>query len=233
MRPFYAHDVQPARLSSYYHLPPGQIDPHPILSLNMDQSGGSPHADIAFNPDYQLRFAVVDQDQTWTVWDIDHGARGESYDKYLLSKLAQGTISPPDGDSAEGEDGWARILWIGDVNTLAVCSRRRLSIIGMQPHTPPSYLLCPDLIFKRSSDWILDVQAHPSLRSLFFVLTSTELFLMAVTTTSASIDANAGPSGARVVLSWRHYRGSEDLTLMMSVQETVENGMCRCVHDLF
>lgn len=232
LRPFYVHEPRPARPSPYYHLPSGHIDAHPVLSLSPDQSGGSPHVDVAFNPDYQLQFAVVDQSQIWTVWDIDHGARGDSYDRYSLSRLVQGTISPPDGERTEGEDGWARIIWIGDVNTLAVCSRRQLSILGIQQGASPSYLPCPDLIPKRSSDWILSVQPHPFRRSLFFVLSSTELFLMAVTTASEAIDANAGPSGARILLSWRHYRGSEDLTLTMSVQETAENGVYCCVYDL-
>jgi RNA polymerase I-specific transcription initiation factor RRN6 len=40
---------------------------------------------------------------------------------------------------------------------------------------------------------------------------------MAVITASEVIDATVGPMGARVLLSWRHYRGSEDFTLSMSV----------------
>lgn len=229
LRPFYVHQPQPAKHSPYYLLPPTQIDAHPILSLAADQSGGSPHVDVAFNPDYQLQFAVVDQNQTWTVWDIDHGSRGDRYDKYVLSRLVQGTITPPEGNRAEGEDGWARILWIGDVNTLAVCTRRQLSIIGMQQSASFSYLPCPSLIPKQSSDWILSVQVHPSLRHLFFVLSSTELFLMTVTTASEAVNANAGPVGARVLLSWSHYRGAEDLTLVMSVQTMAENGTDCCI----
>jgi RNA polymerase I-specific transcription initiation factor RRN6 len=63
-------------------------------------------------------------------------------------------------------------------------------------------------------------------RGRFLVLTSTELCLMAVTTSSEAVDSSVGPVGARVLLSWRHYRGPEDFTLSISVSMLNDDGMC-------
>jgi RNA polymerase I-specific transcription initiation factor RRN6 len=220
-RPFYSPRPRPARQSPYHKLPPSLIDTHPILTLENDQSGGSPHADVTFNPDFQLQFAVVDQDQAWSVWDIEHGRKGT---EYKLSCVVQGRITSSEDADMTREDGWARILWVGDVNTILVCNRRHASIIGIKGASF-EYLPCPTLISNRTSDWILDVKRHPSVRGRFFVLTSTELILMAVVTSSEAMDATAGPVGARVLLSWRHYRGTEDFTLCMSVNMLDEDGM--------
>jgi RNA polymerase I-specific transcription initiation factor RRN6 len=220
-RPVYSQRPRPAQQSPYHKLPPSLVDVHPILSLDKDQSGGSAHADVAFNPDFQLQFAVVDQSQTWSVWDIEHGRKG---DEYKLSCAVQGSITPPEDADLIGEDGWARILWVGDVNTILVCNRRHASIVGIKGGSF-EYLPCPTLISSRTSDWILDVKRHPSARGCFFVLTSTELALVAVTTASEATDSTIGPVGARVLLSWRHYRGSEDFTLSMSVNMLDEDRM--------
>jgi RNA polymerase I-specific transcription initiation factor RRN6 len=220
-RPFYSQRPRPAKQSPYHKLPPSLVDAHPILSLENEQSGGSPHADVTFNPDFQLQFAVVDQSQAWSVWDIEHGRKGN---EYKLSCAVQGHITQSEDADLKGEDGWARILWVGDVNTIFVCNRRHASIVGIKGGSF-EYLPCPTLISSRTSDWILDVKRHPSARGTFFVLTSTELVLMTVITVSEAVDANVGPVGARVLLSWRHYRGSEDFTLSMSVHMLDEDRM--------
>ncbi|KAH8724887.1 RNA polymerase I-specific transcription initiation factor RRN6-like protein [Phaeosphaeriaceae sp. PMI808] len=211
-RPYYSSRLRPASFSPHYDLPSSTLVAHPILSLENGQSGGSPHADVAFNPDFQLQFAVVDQSQAWSVWDINYGRQD---DDYTFSCLVQGRIAPLEDAEASQEDGWARILWVGDVNTILVCNRRQLCIVGIKGSSF-TYLPCPTLCSKGTSDWILDVKRHPLLRGRFFVLTSTGLFLMAVTTIDEAVDATA-ESGAWTLISWRHYRGAEDLTLNMSV----------------
>lgn len=220
-RPFYSQRPRPANRSPYYKLSSSLIDAHPILSLSIAQTGGSAHVDVTFNPDFQLQFAVVDEDQVWSVWDIDRKRRSEDY---KMTCLVQGQVASSDKTDPKGEDGWARILWVGDVNTILVCNRRRLSIVGIQGGSF-EYLPCPPVIAKRSGDWILDVSRHPVIRDQFFVLTSTDLFLMVVITSSEARDAFIGPIGARVLLSWRHYRGTEDFTLSMTVHMLGEDSM--------
>jgi RNA polymerase I-specific transcription initiation factor RRN6 len=211
-RPIYTHPPQPAAHSPYYHLPVSPIQLHPVLSLNIEQTGGCPHADVTFNPDYQLQFAVVDQASVWSVWDIENKRQGNDH---AMSCLVQGPIAE-DADLA-GEDGWARVLWVGDHNTLLVCNRRLMAVIDFKRGTFQR-LTCPRLVSPKSSNWILDVQRHPSQRGRVFVITSTSLYILAVTTSNEAVDTTAGEVGARVLASWRHYRGAEDFTLRINAQ---------------
>jgi RNA polymerase I-specific transcription initiation factor RRN6 len=220
-RPFYTQRVKAAPQSPYYSLPPSIIDAHPIVRLDIEQTGGSPHADVTFNPDYQLQFAVVDQNRVWSVWDIDHVGKD---DHYNLSCLVQGPIVPSEEADQTADDGWARILWVGDVNTILVCNRRQLSIIDIKGGSF-TYLPWPKLFTRRSDEWILDVKPHPLLRSRFFILTSSNLFLVAVTTSAEAAGIIASVAGAHVLLSWRHYRGAEDFTLSLSAGTLDEDGM--------
>jgi RNA polymerase I-specific transcription initiation factor RRN6 len=220
LRPVYHKRHQPVTQSPYYELPPSRIDAHPILNLNSDQTGGFSHVDVTFNPDFQFQFGIVDRSSTWSVWDIEHRLQR---DAYTASCLLQGPIDPSGEASATGEDGWARILWVGDVNTLAVCNRRQLSIVSIKVGSF-DYLHCPKLFSKRSTDWILDLKRHPGNKGRFFVLTSTHLMLMAITTSSEALDASVGEAGAHTLMSWRHYRGLEDFTLRLSVQTLTEDG---------
>jgi RNA polymerase I-specific transcription initiation factor RRN6 len=221
-RPTYSRQrTRPATRSVHYDLPSSLIDAHPILSLGIEESGGSPHADVTFNPEFQLQFAVVDTSATWSIWEIEKGRKG---DKYSMSRSTGGYITSLEDADLTGEDGWARVLWVGDVNTILVCNRRHLSIIDITGGTS-SYLSCPTLFGHRSSDWILDVKRHPTTRGCFFLLTSTFLFLMAVTTSSDPLGLNSGEVGAHILLSWNHFRGAEDFTLHISVQMLRQDGM--------
>ncbi|CAO2654746.1 Nn.00g114790.m01.CDS01 [Neocucurbitaria sp. VM-36] len=226
-RPVYFRDRRAAKPSPYYHLPTSVIDAHPILNVGLEQTGGAPHTDIAFNPEFQLQFGIVDQNHTWSVWNIEHGRKG---DAYTMSCLVQGHINPSEDADLTGEDGWARILWVGDVNTLLVCSRRHFSIISIEGASF-TYLPCPALFTKRSTEWILDVQRHPRYRKQFFILTSTRLVLATVKTVSESLDATAGEAGATVLISWRHYRGGEDFTLNFSVQMLADDETYVLLHS--
>ncbi|KAI4952307.1 hypothetical protein J4E91_003769 [Alternaria rosae] len=201
-------------VSPFYRLPASSIEPHPILRISQNDTDGFAHVDVTFNPDFQSQFALVDLNQTWSVWDIEHRP---ILGTYSASCLLRGKIDELEKDGGPAcEDGWARILWVADITTLLVCNRRHLSIVSIKGRTT-SYLPCPELLSKRSADWILDVKQHPRDRSRVFVVTSTRLFLLSVTAPSELLP-RADEAGAKVLASWRHYRGVEDFTLHISVQ---------------
>ncbi|KAH7069112.1 RNA polymerase I-specific transcription-initiation factor-domain-containing protein [Paraphoma chrysanthemicola] len=226
-RPVHSQHNRLPGYSSHYELPASILDARPILNLYLDQSGGAPHADVAFNPDFQFQFAVVDQSHTWSIWDIENTRKS---DVYTMTCLAQGPIVSQESEEFTGEDGWGRIFWVGDVNTIMVCNRRHLNVFGLQAGSYET-LPCAPIISPRSSDWILDAKRHPASRSQFLVLTSTFLFLLAVTTSADALDRNVQNTGTRIVTSWRHYRGAEDFTLSMSVQMLDETNLCLLLYS--
>jgi RNA polymerase I-specific transcription initiation factor RRN6 len=195
------------------------IQPNPILSIHQNDTGGFPHVDVAFNPDFQLQLALVDQSQTWSVWDIEHRPR---LGTYTASCMVRGRINELEDADTTGQDGWARILWVADITTLLVCNRRHMSIVSIKGGST-SYLPCSETFSERSADWILDVKQHPEDRHRVFVLTSTRLTLIEVTAPSELLSSAAG-AGAKILLSWRHYRGAEDFTLGLSVQLVTGDG---------
>ncbi|KAF3043106.1 hypothetical protein E8E11_008085 [Didymella keratinophila] len=208
-RPSYHRGRRAAKPSRYYDLPPSLVSAHPIFAITPDQTGGAPHVDVAFNPDYQFHVAVVDQRGAWSLWQIE---RRVKRDEYSSSRLVGGHINMTEEGVDDPEDGWARILWTGS-NTLVVCNRRQLSVVEVTGETF-EYLHAPPIISQRSSDWILDIKQHTQNR--LFVLTTTRIFLISVTTSNGAVDSTQ--AGAAILLSRRHYRGDEDLTLQMHPQ---------------
>lgn len=222
-RPSYHRGRRAAEPSPHYDLPPSLLSARPILNITLDQTGGAPHADVTFNPDYQFQFGVVDQQGAWSLWQIERRAKR---DEYSAARMVGGQILPAE-EVADAGDGWARILWAGDGNTLIICNRRQLSLVNVTGKTF-EYLHAPPVVPQRSSDWILDIKRHSQHHHCFFVLTSTRLFLISVTTSSVAGETTAGQAGATILLSRRHYRGDEDLTLQMHVQE-FEDTVCMFV----
>ncbi|KAF2631282.1 hypothetical protein BU25DRAFT_446165 [Macroventuria anomochaeta] len=220
-RPSYHRGRRAAEPSPHYVLPPSLLSARPISNITLEQTGDAPHADVAFNPDYQFQFGIVDQQCKWSLWQIERRAKK---DEYNVSRLFGGDVLH-ESDITDDGDGWARISWAGDSNTLLVCNRRQFSVVSLNGQSF-EYLQGPRIIPQRSTDWILDLQRHPQYQNRFFVLTSSRLFLVAVTTSNAAVDSTADQAGATILLSRRHYRGDEDLTLRLSVQTLVDDETC-------
>lgn len=228
-RPTYCRRPTAAAKAPLYDLPPSVIDAHPFHNVWIGDTGNVPHADVAFNPHYQRQFAIVDRKLNWSVWDIDGTRRS-----YVVKRAASGILPAEVDDDrdqeedieAEEEDCWARILWVGDANTLLVCNRRRIQLIDLKQ--PSRALDTPQVIdwrstHKSSDSWILDVKRHPSLDDKqFFVLTSNRLYLMAVVSDEAH--GTLSSPGVCIVLSWTHFRGTEDVSLLLHVQSMSDDG---------
>jgi RNA polymerase I-specific transcription initiation factor RRN6 len=224
-RPILHHRPRPAMRSRFYDLPASHINPRPILSLSHERTGGAPHAHVTFNPDYQRQLGIVDVTGNWSIWEIDGGHKGA---RYSVSCVVSGLLNidapdPEDETKTAIEDGWSRILWVGDVNTILLCNRRRLEIIGIKGGDPVS-LNCPQPVQSHSADWILDIKHHASSKHLFYVLTSSRLIVMAVTCQNDVVGQRDLVPGATVLLSWTHFRGLEDITLQLGIPNVSDDG---------
>ena len=232
-RPVYCPRPVAAPVSPLYNLPASVVDVRPFHSVWVDDTGGTSHADVAFNPHYQRQLAIVDQESRWSVWDIE-GSRGA----YTTSCAASGSVeiaeavNPDDEEEDESrrwkEDGWARIMWVGDANTILICNRRRLALIDLKDASTPLKIrqVIDDASTNNpSTDWILDIKRHPANEKRFLVLTSSRLYLYSTTSRDSGPILDPHSADAAVVLSWRHFRGQEDITLQLYVQATSDDGM--------
>lgn len=242
-RPVYHPRPVAAPISPLYNLPPSVVDVRPFHSVWVKDTGGVSHADVAFNPHYQRQLAIVDQDSRWSVWDIE-GSRGS----YTQSCAASGSIEvadapgldyeEDDGSRPWKEDGWARIMWVGDATRILISNRRQLTLVDLKESSRP--LSIPQAIDQTSTrnlsqDWILDIKRHPTNEKHFLVLTSSRLYLYSVTSANYDLRLDSHSADAVIVMSWTHFRGAEDITLQLHVQAMSDEGkathtMFECVH---
>lgn len=224
-RPTYAQGRVPAPSSELYELPPSSVYVRPIHSILVADTGSAPHADVTFNPNYQRQLGIVDQQGRWTIWDMEGG---HQVTPFTVKRTLTGSIASADdldSNSAGNvkdamEDGWARILWVSNANTIVVCSRRRIKVFDIKGK--PIELECPPLTPTRSADWILDVKPHPKIKDQCFVLTTTRLLLIAVTPWDHDLVPDSQTAGARILISWAHFRGCDDITLHLCVHSSDE-----------
>lgn len=220
-RPFHTGNRKPTMRPQHYELPPSRIDANAIAHIDMQETGGAAHAHVTFNPEYQRQMGLIDRLGNWSVWDIDGGYKEGS--KYKLTLTTVGTITPiehasnmEEGTSEPLEDGWARMLWVGNVNTIFVCTRRQAAIYDIRGEKPKR-LHCASLTSPRSADWILDVHRPPERNTQFLIITSTHILLMGVQCISDIPNNDTEDCGAHILLSVVHSRGLEDITLQCSI----------------
>ncbi|KAF2661097.1 hypothetical protein K491DRAFT_774371 [Lophiostoma macrostomum CBS 122681] len=225
-RPVLHRRDQPAQQSSFYDLPPSLLDPNLVLSILNEQTGGEPHADVTFNPDYQRQFGLIDHKGNWSLWEFERRPNiSPGYERFASCTVVGQIRAEAETMRAQRrDDGWARITWIGDVNTILVCSRKTAEVFNVRggQSTP---LNCPSLLPERSPSWILDVKVVPMNKHRFCVLTSTRLFLLAVTCQDDLVPTIDSERGVRVLLSWTHFRGADDISLQLSVLSATEHGI--------
>lgn len=236
-RPTYYDRPVAASQSRLYGLPPSLIDVRPFHSVWTEDTGGISHADVAFNPHYQRQFAIVDRTSNWSVWDIDGKRRS-----YTVKRAASGNMEMVRNHSEEPkpslgreEDGWARIMWVGNANTLLISNRKQIMLIDLRDLSRS--LSVPQLIDWKSTSnapqhWILDVKRHPLDEKQFFILTSTRLYLLSVLSSSNEPRATFGSTGATIVLSWTHFRGAGDTTLTLYTHSMPDEGIVGSMSSL-
>ncbi|KAL2002477.1 hypothetical protein VTN02DRAFT_6699 [Thermoascus thermophilus] len=194
------------------------LDPNPLVDISSSQTGGHPHADVAFNPWYQKQVAIVDECGNWSIWDLS-GRQRRSKSNWLATCVKSGSLpwlgSSEGGDSNEQphHDGWAAIEWVGDVNSLVVCDRRRIILYRLESDSVFSHPI--ELGLKRRSEWILDIKRSSSNLSHAFILTTSRILWL---DTSSVVSASRRDSNPSLVpqLSWRHFRDPEDTTLRLA-----------------
>ncbi|KAL7623893.1 hypothetical protein AAE478_005449 [Parahypoxylon ruwenzoriense] len=97
---------------------PSRIAVNPLLFLPKDQTGGSPHSDVAFNPGTRAnppQLGLIDECGFWSIWDIAHTrVKSSGKPKACLSKcghIEKGLLDQPPFKGT-GETQWHKILWV-------------------------------------------------------------------------------------------------------------------------
>lgn len=191
-------------------LPSSRVDANHLVDLRTKDMMGVPAADVSFNPWDHLQLATVNQAGYWSIWSVE--ARVRSKGIWKLLKDFGGYIG--DGDAPGSDltqpilDGWGKIVWIRGPDIILVVNRKCIRLINIK--LGARSLAVPDIAVANSTDWILDVERSPVHLDHFFVVTSSRLLWLKVSSPDGSQD-----EAASVLLSWIHFRNPQDPSLSL------------------
>ncbi|KAK6443221.1 hypothetical protein LTR95_000045 [Oleoguttula sp. CCFEE 5521] len=178
-----------------------RLDANAILEPSINQTGGVPHADIAFNPSYGRQFAVIDQRGDWSVWEST--SQMSSKVRRIHTSVSRNTAGH------DLEDGWARIIWVASPSIVLAATRTGATLFGTS--TEPAEGTKISLGVLAGSGRVLDIAAIPSHLDWCCVLTSTHLCYVHVA--KGKDDTIESRIEARVA----HFRGEADISLRLQV----------------
>lgn len=210
----------PLSLSRY---PSSRLDANHIATLSIQTTGGFPHADVSFNPWDNMQIGIVDDQGYWTLWRLNRHAQRTGFwttKAGLSGHIAEGNVKDSESEP-NNNDGWGTILWAGSGDTIVVANRRMLSLFQIKNNT--KRLISPNLSLSGSADLILDVRRSPSDDNHIFVTTCTRIFWLHIPPSGDSQSDKKPELEASVLLSWRHFRDQEDISLRISVLKDEES----------
>ena len=202
--------------------PVSRLDPNPIAILPTARSGGAPHVDVSFNPWYEKQFAIIDEEGSWSIWNIEHQNKRRGL--WTIKAGSAGNIH--DGKTEGGKlssnvaDGWGSILWACNVNTVLVFGRRTFALCNLQ--NASERFPGPDLALAKSVDWVLSVKRSTADKSYVFVVTSSRIFWLQVIGFGEMKEKGDPEISVTILLSWRHFRDQEDISLELTVLGNTE-----------
>lgn len=191
---------------------PARLQLRLLFEFGTAGRGDDTHADVAFNPWFPRQFAVIDQNARWKVMEFSNR---ESSDAVCIRSSAL------DEDGARKttlNDGWARVLWVYNPNTVLVATRHAVSLYDIS--SDASRLQDLPLNVSEVSAWVLDLVAVPSDPTRALVLTTTHVHSM-------HIDDKNGEPKARSTMRIRHFQNAEDVSLRLALSRN-EGCMYTC-----
>ncbi|KAJ5936972.1 hypothetical protein N7466_003422 [Penicillium verhagenii] len=217
-RPLYHHNPghmqlrhdDPAMIPS--SLRNSRLDANPVTEISNSDTGGFPHADVAFNPWYQKQLAIIDTMGNWSIWEIKTRRKRRTADGF--ARLChKGSLSTPDQMNADGseDDGWGSIQYV-DFSTILVANRKSVMLFQIEGENVRSRAI--QLRMGRQPEWVIDVKKNIQNLSQFFILTSYRLLHFDLKTATLDEDGQKLPLESSLVR--RHFRDANDTTLMLS-----------------
>ncbi|KAL5334068.1 RNA polymerase I-specific transcription initiation factor RRN6-like protein [Aspergillus crustosus] len=220
-RPLYHRtpvQVSTRREMNTSHIQKSRLDPNFLMEIPTSRTGGASHADAKFNPWNQSQLAIVDLDGNWGIWELRNQHRC-SEDNWIASISTSGKlpwVGDEEGPSTGAygrHDGWLAVEWVGNGNHIIVCDRRCSMLYRMESGQIYPYSI--ELGFKRKSEWILHMKRSSCNPSHIFILTTSRLIWFDMNTDAISVDPSTCPELSPLI-SWSHFRDSDDTTLQLS-----------------
>lgn len=196
-----------------------RLNPNPVATLATERITTEDYMDVSFNPWYARQFAVVDARGYWSIWDLERQNGKGSPEKLIPGKKGnlndghdQDLVSRPPIDHA---DGWYRILWACNINTIVLCNRRDIAVIDIT--SALARLQSIEILTGNSTEWMIDLKRSPQHLNHLFVLTTYRIFWVEIFPPGEDGGVQIASSGIKVKLSYRHFRDPNDETLRLTL----------------
>lgn len=211
MRPLYQDNpIIRTRVAGH---PSSRILPNPLITLRMPPLGNAECADVAFNPWYQRQLAAVNSAGCFVVWTFQGNQLVEA--ENLGGNMSeQFSVDDEDRDAFHHYDGWHKISWIGNANTIVVCNRTRLEAFELRGQTIVAE--STDLLAAHSPVWVLDMRKSPFRDDDLFIITTTNILWLRFRRDHISGKNLSFRGLFETIFSWRHDRDIKDMTLQLS-----------------
>jgi RNA polymerase I-specific transcription initiation factor RRN6 len=203
-----------------------QLDANPILTIPVSRTGGYPHADISFHPVNCDLLALIDQHGNWSTWRIDGKRSITARTLFSIQLVSTGKFytwqnmgRPPWADPYH--DGWHKVCWATDCDGSSgslFFANRRTAVIHA-PIDGEEHSVSLGLGQAREAQWILDMKKSALHPRWIFVLTSTRVLCISTAETDQRDIPRA--DSHTILCSWQHFRGRQDMTLSLTILETV------------
>ena len=220
---FYDPQMRRARYSE------ARLDANPILTLTTARTGGSPHADVSFNPWRVAQFAIIDQQGHWTIWELNPSTQLRDRASGVVGPSGFVSDEPIDGAESNKErnngDGWGSIIWAGDRSTIVVANRTTLSVFSIDDDIRRLHV--PKLLVAKRAERILDLKRSPLNLAHVILLTSSRVFWLHITPGDHTGGEEILEPGATILLSWVHFRDHHDASLRLDVLEDDDSAFLR------
>ncbi|KAK3170886.1 hypothetical protein OEA41_002970 [Lepraria neglecta] len=215
-------DFSSSRDASRIHLPSSHLDANHIVTL--PEQNGVPFSGVAFNPWDHKQLATIDQQGDWNVWVVDASLRVKQKGPGTITNPANGHllgVQELDGGSPHvAADGWGAVLWASDQDTIVVADRTAFAVFDIKSSS--RQVQVPVLTSSRASDWILDVKRGSRDPCNVFVATSLCIFWLRMSSSEEEPKTADMKSNVQCLLSWRHFRDQEDISLRLNTLELSE-----------
>ena len=218
-------DVLPLAHKAQIRNPPSRLDANHIVTLATHQANDVPYSDATFNPWYNQQIATVDQKGGWAVWDVEKREKQNKGRRlWKANKVRDGNLLDglPEAETRTSSvaDGWGAVVWAGDLSTIVVAGRRMLAVFDITGN--PRRLVAPNLVSTTTSEWILHVKRSSKDLTHIFVVTTFSIFWLQVVGSAENHGGEEVAAGAKCLLSWRHFRDPEDISLNLWVADDSE-----------
>ena len=177
--------------------------------LSFDERDHVRPISATFDPEDHLQLFLLEKDARWSIWEMTPSKPSSSPWRFKR-RLHGSLIKDADflyGQKQQVDPSWGSCVWTKHPEVIVVTLRRSCYLIWITLEM--QVLELSETILDNGKDMAVDLKAAPGHMGHFMIATISRILLV-------QINADA-TSPTHILISWRHFRDVEDLTLRLDL----------------